>query len=118
MVLLDYDKAGYIEYDVLVNKLDETLEEKIVFISCNEEVVKEKMVSNPKTIESLIAKDDSKKLSNPYDGSSSSKKLAAKEFHDKVVNRKIQLDNETVSNFKTLFETLNIQGYNLATVRN
>lgn len=117
-ILLDYDKAGYNEYDVLVNKLDESLENKIVFVSCNEEVVKEKMVSNPKTIESLISKDDSKKMSTPYDGSSSSKKLAAKEFHDKVVNREIQLDNETVSNFKTLFEALNIQDYNLASVRN
>ncbi|KUP04442.1 hypothetical protein Q75_15755 [Bacillus coahuilensis p1.1.43] len=76
------------------------------------------MVSNPKTIESLISEDDSKKLSSPYDGSSSSKKLAAKEFHDKVVNREIQLDTETVSNFKTLFAALNIQDYNLAIVRN
>lgn len=117
-ILLDYDKAGYNEYDVLVNKLDETLEDKIVFVNFNEEVVKEKMVSNPKTIESLISKDDSKKMSTPYDGSSSSKKLAAKEFHDKVVNREIQLDNETVSNFKKLFETFNIQDYNLAFVRN
>ncbi|MGM8366495.1 AAA family ATPase [Virgibacillus sp. W0181] len=117
-ILLDYDKAGYNEYDVLVNKLDETLKDKILFVSCNKEVVKENMVSNPQTIESLISIDDSKELSTPYDGSSSSKKLAAKEFHDKVVNREIQLDNETVSNFKTLFETLNIQEYNLAIVRN
>lgn len=117
-ILLDYDKAGYNEYDVLVNKLDETLEDKIVFVSFNERVVMEKMLSNPKTIESLISKDDFKKLSNPYDDSSSSKKLAAKEFHDKVVNKEIQLDNETVSNFKTLFEAFNIQDYNLGTVRN
>ncbi len=50
------------------------------------------MVSNSKTIESLISRDDSKKLSTPYDGSSASKKLAAKEFHHKVINREIQLD--------------------------
>lgn len=117
-ILLDYDKAGYNEYDVLVNKLDETLKDKILFVSCNDEIVKEKMVSDPKTIESLISKDDSKKLSTPYDGSSSSKKLAAKEFHDKVINKEIQLEDETVSNFKTLFEALNIQDYNLASVRN
>ncbi|MFD1039327.1 AAA family ATPase [Virgibacillus byunsanensis] len=117
-ILLDYDKAGYKEYDVLVNKLDETLEDKILFVCCNEEVVKEKMVSNPQTIESLISEDDSKQLSTPYDGSSSSKKLAAKEFHDKVVNKEIELMDETVYNFKTLFEALNIQDYNLTTVRN
>ncbi|KGP73715.1 AAA family ATPase [Pontibacillus yanchengensis] len=107
-ILLDYDKAGYNEYDVLVNKLDETLEDKILFVSCNEEAIKEKMVSNPMTIESLIFKDDSKKLSTPYDGSSASKKLAAKEFHDKVVNKEIELKVETVRNFQVLFEALNI----------
>lgn len=111
-ILLDYDKAGYNEYDVLVNKLDETLEDKILFVSCNEEVVKEKMGSNPKTIESLISKGDSKKLSTPYDGSSTSKKLAAKEFHDKVVNKEIELEEETVSNFQALFEALSIQNFN------
>lgn len=107
-ILLDYDKAGYNEYEVLINKLDETLKDKIVFVSCNEEVFKKNILSSPETIESLISKDVSKKLSNPYDGSSSSKKLAAKEFHDKVLSREIQLDDETVSNFKKLFEALNI----------
>lgn len=109
-ILLDYDKAGYDEYEVLINKLDESLKDKIVFVSCNEEVVKRKILGSPKTIESLISKDVSKKLSIPYDSSNSNstKKLAAKEFHDKVVNGEIELDDETVSNFKKIFEALNI----------
>jgi predicted ATP-dependent endonuclease of OLD family len=107
-VLLDSDKAGYKEYDVIVNKLDETLEDKIFFVSCNEEVARKKMESTPKTIESLISKTDSKKLSTPYDGSSSSKKLASKEFHDKVINKEIELEDETVSNFKALFKALKV----------
>ncbi|WP_404457592.1 AAA family ATPase [Sutcliffiella horikoshii] len=117
-VLLDYDKAGYTEYDFLVNKLDETLKDKILFVSCNDEIVKEKMVSNPKTIESLISPEDSKKFSTPYDGSGSSKKLAAKEFHDKVVNKEIELEYETVSNFQALFEALKLQYTHLNVVRN
>lgn len=107
-ILLDYDKAGYDEYDVLVNKLDETLKDKVSFVNCYKEVVKENMRSNPQTIESLISKSISEKLSVPFDNSSLSKKLAAKEFHDKVLSREIQLDCETISNFKKLFEALNI----------
>lgn len=107
-ILLDYDKAGYNEYEVLINKLDESLKDNTVFVSCKEEVVKKDTLSNPKTIESLISKDVSEKLSNPFDGSSSSKKLAAKEFHDKLLGREIQLDDETISNFKKLFKALNI----------
>lgn len=107
-ILLDYDKAGYDEYDVLVNKLDETLKDKVSFVNCDKEVVKENMRSNPQTIESLISKSISEKLSVPFNNSSSSKKLAAKEFHDKVLSREFQLDSETVSNFKKLFEALNI----------
>ncbi len=111
-ILLDYDIAGYNEYGVLVKNLDETLEDKILFVSCKEEVVKEKMVSNPRTIESLISKDDFKKLSTPYNGSSLSKKLAAKEFHDKVVNKEIELEDETIANFQALFKALNIHDFN------
>ena len=117
-ILLDYDKAGYTEYDVLINKLDETLKEKILFVNCNGEVIKEKMVMRPQTIESLISLKDSKKMSTPYDGSGSSKKLAAKEFHDKVVNKEIELEKETVSNFQTLFEALKLQYTHLNVVRN
>lgn len=108
-VLLDYDKAGYEEYKALINKLDDTLKNKIIFVNCTTEIDASQIRISPKTIESLIIDDDYKKLNTPYDGTYSTKTIAAKEFYDKVVNKEIELGEGTVSNFKVLFRTLKIE---------
>jgi len=105
-ILLDYDVEGYKEYKVLVNKLDETLKNKIYFVNPNSEPDETEMKIAPKTIESLICESDFEKLCTPYDGTSSTKVLVAKEFHDKVVSGEINLQEETISNFNKLFQML------------
>jgi len=105
-ILLDYDVEGYKEYKVLVNKFDETLRNKIYFVNPNSEPDETEMKIAPKTIESLICETDFEKLCTPYDGTSSTKVLAAKEFHDKVVSGEITLQEETISNFNKLFQML------------
>lgn len=108
-VVLDYDTAGYREYRNIINNLDETLQNKLVFVNCKLEIDVIDIKSNCLTIEDLITKSDFGKLNTPYNGTSSTKVLAAKEFYDKVTNREIQLDELTISRFSELFNHLGIK---------
>jgi predicted ATP-dependent endonuclease of OLD family len=107
-ILLDYDAAGVKEYKTLVDKLDSSLKEKIYFVNCATEIQQNQYKTNPKTIESLINKIDFQKLSTPFAGSNNTKVLAAKEFHDKVINGELELEEETILKFKELFKSLKI----------
>lgn len=108
MVLLDYDYAGFEEYQTLIRKLDESLEDKIKFVNCVQSPDIDDMKINPKTIESLIDKTDYHKLSVRYDGTSDTKKLSAKEFHDKANLQEFQISDVTISNFEKLFNQFGI----------
>lgn len=107
-VLLDYDKAGYDEYEVLINKLDETLKSKVFFVNCVLEPDDKEMKLFPKSIESLICEDDFKKLNTPYDGTNDTKVLAAKEFYDKVNTQEIVPEKATILKFKRLLNQLGV----------
>ncbi|GEM_PF-4505612 len=107
---MDYDNAAYKEYKVFNSKkLDQTLSEKVVFVNCSNKVNKEEMFDDPKTIEDLIMKVGFEKLNSPYDGTDSTKIIASKEFYDKVVRNEIELNEETIINFKKIFSVLDIK---------
>ncbi|MBS4536783.1 AAA family ATPase [Clostridium sp. D2Q-14] len=107
-ILLDYDKQGEAEYNVLVNKLDEELISKIYFVNCKTEPNEKEMKSFPKTIESLISENDYNNLAIPYDGTSETKMLSAKEFCSKLKMKEIDVEDNTISKFKNLFYKLGI----------
>ncbi|MFW6030204.1 MAG: AAA family ATPase [Halanaerobiales bacterium] len=108
-ILLDYDSAGYKEYKILVDKLSETLMEKINFVNGISTVIPEEIKSSKETIETLVSDADFRKLNNPYDDTKNTKTLSAKEFYDKVFNNEIELEQKTVTNFKKLFSLLEIE---------
>ena len=108
-ILFDYDKAGFDEHKKIIKDLDETLENRIVYVNCK--VKPEKVIerSEHETIESLIHDDDFKKLSNPFIVEDKNTKIiAAREFHDKVVSGDIIPTEYTVEKFKILFDRLMI----------
>ncbi|MEJ6952098.1 ATP-dependent nuclease [Natronospora cellulosivora (SeqCode)] len=109
-ILLDYDKAGYDEYDVLVNDLHKSLKDKIFFVNSKEgtDIVPKEIKGSSYTIESLISKNDFRKLSHNISDSYSSKTIVAKEFHDKIINKEFEPDEETILNFSNLFLTLGL----------
>ena len=104
-VVLDYDKAGYIECNKLIESLDLKLNEDVFFINCKEVASEKDLLRNPEFVESLIAEEDKNKFSIRYE---ENKTMAAKEFHDKVINRTVKLSNKTVNNFKRLFVHLGV----------
>lgn len=79
------------------------------FVNSDKEPNLEKMKQKPKTIESLVDENDFQKLRNPYcDCDNTTKKLAVKEFFDKVKSESIDLEEGTVCQFERLFSELNI----------
>lgn len=54
------------------------------------------------------SKNDINKLSTPFDEVGNSKKLIAKEFHDAIIDMRIELSLETIDSFKKLFRELTI----------
>ncbi|WP_353892468.1 ATP-binding protein [Proteinivorax hydrogeniformans] len=99
-IVLDYDKAGHDEYIVLVDKLDSSLKENIVFVNCEEDDIEE-MKKDPKTIESLVAEVKEGTIEN------TSKRLAANGFYERIKSN-IDPMPETVDNFMRLFSRLRI----------
>lgn len=106
-IIVDYDNAGNKEYKLLNKKLELELNKDVFYINTKEfiETIKEE---NWQTIESLIDEKDLNKLENKLDGTDEMKKLVAKEFYDKVKQGKVELEEETLNNFKNLFKALEI----------
>lgn len=106
-IIIDYDNAGNKEFKQLNKKLDLELNKDVFYVNC--ETFKDRIQEeNWKTIESLIDERDFKKLENQLDGTDEMKKLVAKEFYDKVRKNKIELEEETISSFRKLFNALEI----------
>ena len=57
----------------------------------------------PRTIENLLSESTNSKLSTPYNGTNETKTIAALEFRERVYNNEIEVDEETMDNFKQLF---------------
>ena len=106
-IIIDYDNAGNKEFKQLNKKLNLELNKDVFYV--NIEKFKDRIEEeNWKTIESLVDERDFKKLENQLDGTDEMKKLVAKEFYDKVRKNKIELEEETINNFKRLFNALGI----------
>lgn len=104
-VILDYDKAGFLECNKLIENLDLTFNKDVFFINAKDKVDEKELLRYPQFIECLISDEDKEKLSIKYE---ENKTLAAKEFYDKVFNKKIILSDFTVENFRKLFEKIGI----------
>lgn len=104
-VVLDYDKAGVIECNKLIDSLNLRLNHEVFFINCKDKPLEKEYIRNPEFIESLISEEDKNKLSVRYEVN---KTMAAKEFYDKVIDKEIVLSDETVNNFRRLFVNLSI----------
>ena len=108
-VVLDYDKQGYSQYKKLVLKSMLSDNSKVFFVNLKTaESEKDVQKPNAFTTEFLVAPCDNDKLVNKYDGTDSTKALAAKEFLDKVSKKEITLSQDTVNAFKNLFLALGI----------
>lgn len=110
-ILLDYDNAGGKEYNVLTEKLDPSLKEKITFVNGENHPSTNDMKSSPIRIEDLISEKDFNKLTIALNENGDNKVLVAKEFYDKVVNNEMQLDEKTVDTFKRVLNKLEIISY-------
>ena len=108
-IVLDHDPQGFSEYKVITQKTS-LLDDNIVFFVNLKKPEKEKDVKgeNSATTESLISNEDNEKLFNKYDGTKSTKPLAAKEFLDRVSNGEIIPSVKTCENFKKLFVALGL----------
>lgn len=104
-VILDYDKAGVIECNKLIESLNLKLNKEIFFINCKKKAVENEYIRHPEFVETLISEADKNKLSIRYE---ENKTMAAKEFYDKVSAKEITLTDKTVNNFKRLFKNLNV----------
>lgn len=106
-IILDYDKAGFVECDKLIENLKLKINEDIFFVNCNETYDnKDKYIyKHPEFVETLISEEDKEKFSISY---MDNKTMAAKEFYDKVKCKSINLSDKTVNNFKKLFETMKV----------
>ena len=106
-VILDYDKAGFVECDKLIEYLNLKLGEDIFFVNCKEsyEYQDKDIYRNPEFVECLISEEDRAKFSISY---LENKTLAAKEFYDKVKSKQIELSDDTVNRFTMLFSKMGI----------
>ena len=108
-VILDYDKAGFVECDKLIEYLNLKLGEDIFFVNCKESYeYKDKdkdIYRNPEFVECLISEEDRAKFSISY---LENKTMAAKEFYDKVKSKQIKLSDDTVNRFAMLFSKMGI----------
>ncbi|WP_455542708.1 ATP-dependent nuclease, partial [Intestinibacter sp.] len=80
-VVLDYDKAGVVECNKLIESLNLRLNEDVFFINCKEKPNEKEFIRNPEFVETLISEEDKNKISVRYEVN---KTMAAKEFYDKV----------------------------------
>ena len=104
-VILDYDKAGFIECNKLIESLNLTLNEEVFFVNCKKNPDEKELIRYPEFVESLVSEEDKNKFSIRYEAN---KTMAAKEFHDKVIAREVVLSKRTVDNFKRLFVNLGV----------
>ena len=106
-VILDYDKAGFVECEKLVDNLNLEINKDIFFVNCKATYDnKDKEVYKySQFVESLISDEDKSKFSISY---LDNKTMAAKEFYDKVKCKSINLSDETVNNFKKLFACMEV----------
>ena len=106
-VILDYDKAGFVECDKLIEYLNLKLGEDIFFVNCKEsyEYQDKDIYRNPEFVECLISEEDRAKFSISY---LENKTMAAKEFYDKVKSKQIKLSDDTVNRFTMLFSKMGI----------
>jgi predicted ATP-dependent endonuclease of OLD family len=107
-ILLDYDNAGRKEYNVLVEKLDQSLKEHIIFVNGEIEPSVENMKAAPITIENLISEFDFNKLNSKLNIKNDNKVLVAKEFYDKVVSRQIKPEQQTIEAFEKILKQMNV----------
>ena len=106
-VILDYDKAGFVECEKLIENLNLKINEDIFFVNCNDTYNnKDKDIYKyAEFVETLISEEDKGKFSINY---VDNKTMAAKEFYDKVKCKSVNLSDETVNNFKKLFKIMNV----------
>lgn len=106
-VILDYDKAGFVECDKLIQNLNLKINKDIFFINCKDTYNnKDKDIyKNGGFVETLISDEDKNKFSINY---KDNKTMAAKEFYDKVKYKSIDLSDDTINNFKKLFTIMEI----------
>ena len=106
-VILDYDKAGFVECDKLIEKLNLKVNEDIfLLIAMIFIIIKIKRFINMLNLWKLLISDEDKgKFSISY---VDNKTMAAKEFYDKVKCKSISLSDKTVNNFKRLFKMMNV----------
>lgn len=106
-VILDYDKAGFVECDKLIEKLNLKVNEDIFFVNCNDiyNNKDKEIYKYAEFVETLISDEDKGKFSISY---VDNKTMAAKEFYDKVKCKSISLSDKTVNNFKRLFKMMNV----------
>jgi len=108
-LILDHDVQGYNECQKLIKNLWLSIDSEIFFINGKKPNQKSDVQDeNAETIESLISQEDTIKFVNQFDGTSDTKALLAKEFHDKVISNEILLSEETINNFKKLFINIGI----------
>ena len=106
-VILDYDKAGFVECEKLRENLNLKINEDIFFVNCNDTYNnKDKDIYKyAEFVETLISEEDKGKFSINY---VDNKTMAAKEFYDKVKCKSVNLSDKTVNNFKKLFKIMNV----------
>lgn len=106
-VILDYDKAGFVECEKLIENLNLKINEDIFFVNCkNTYDNKDKEIYKyAEFVETLISEEDKNKFSISY---IDNKTMAAKEFYDKVKSKSVNLSRETINNFKQLFEIMGV----------
>lgn len=106
-VILDYDKAGFVECDKLIDNLNLKINKEIFFVNCKESYDNKDKESYKyaEFVETLISDEDKSKFSISY---LDNKTMAAKEFYDKVKSKSIHLSDETVNNFKNLFMIMGV----------
>ncbi|WP_455538464.1 AAA family ATPase [Terrisporobacter sp.] len=106
-VILDYDRAGFVECEKLIDNLNLYMNKDIFFVNCKDNYNnKDKEIYKySESVETLISDEDKSKFSVNY---LDNKTMAAKEFYDKVKCKSIHLSDETVNNFKKLFTYMEI----------
>lgn len=106
-VILDYDKAGFVECEKLIYNLNLKINQDIFFVNCKE-VYDNKdrdIYKYAEFVESLISEEDKSKFTISY---LDNKTMAAKEFYDKVKSKSVHLGDKTVNNFKRLFQCMEV----------
>lgn len=109
LILLDYDREGFTQYNKIIKNFGEEIKDKIIFVV--DEIVPKDVNDRTityKTIESILSSDMMNELENKYDGTTDTKTICATEFREKIMKNKIEVDEETKENYKTLFSRLGI----------